>query len=460
MMYMKKRWALRLDAGGFTLIESLIGVAMVAIMAVAIVGLFASNLITLNLGQKRATGLALANEKMEFLRDLPYDSLATQNGPIYPAGNLLDSETVTRNNATYRVETLIRYVDDPFDGDLDGSIAGKPQDLYPYDYKQAEIEVFVANTGNKVATLTSNIAAKAAETSSNTGILRTKVQDANGQPIPDATIHITNPSVNPAVDITTTTDSSGLVVIPKLPPDSNNRYKIVVTKSGYSTEQTYPDPAGSQVATLVNPNVLVQQITDVSFSIDRLASLTVEVVDTNGAPVAGLSTTIRSSKTTYTNPTVFKYDQAHTTDAAGRFTVGSIEWDSYTASVPAGNYILATIPYQSFVVQPQEATTIKLVVSTDSTWPRISSINPIDGATGEQPAVTITGANLGSGSTITLKRSGSSDIVATGVSSGGGGSTLTGNLNLTGAATGSWDVVINNGGKQTTQTGGFSVTTP
>lgn len=440
------------------MIESLVGVAIVAIMAVAIVGLFSSNLITMNLSQKRATGLALANEKMEYLRDLPYDSLATQNGPIYPAGNIADSETITRNNAVYRVDTLIRYIDDPFDGNLDGTIAGKPQDLYPYDYKLAEIKVYVANTNTRVATLTTNIAAKAAETSSSTGILRTKVQDANGQPVPDATIRITNTTVNPAVDITTTTDSSGLVVIPKLPPDNNNDYKIVASKSGYSTEQTYADPAGSQVATLINPNVLVQQITDVSFSIDRLATLAIDVVDTNGNPAPGINLTLRSNKTIYSNPNVYKYDQAHVADGAGRISVGGLEWDSYTVSAGGGQYVIATLPYQSFVVQPQGTTTIKVVVSADATWPRITSIDPTSEVAGSQASISLTGANLTSGTTVTLKRAGSSDIVATGVSSNG--TTLTANLNLTGAATGSWDVVIVSGGKQTTQTGGFDVTTP
>lgn len=457
---MKVRWALLASKQGFTLIESLVGVAIVAIMAVAIVGLFSSNLITMNLSQKRATGLALANEKMEYLRDLPYDSLATQNGPIYPAGNISDTETVTRNNAVYRVDTLIRYVDDPFDGNLDGTIAGKPQDLYPYDYKLAEIKVFVANTNTKVATLTTNIAAKAAETSSSTGILRTKVQDANGQPVPDATVHITNTTVNPAVDITTTTDSSGLVVIPKLPPDSGNDYKIVASKSGYSTEQTYADPVGSQAATLINPNVLVQQITDVSFSIDRLATLAIDVVDINGNPAPGVNLNLRSNKTIYTNPNVYKYDQAHVADSSGRISVGGLEWDSYSISVGVGQYIVATIPYQSFVVQPQETTTIKVVVTSDATWPRITSINPVSDASGNQASVSITGSNLTPDSTVTLKRAGSSDIVATGVVSSGGGSSLTASLNLNGAATGSWDVVIVSGGKQTTQSGGFDVATP
>lgn len=445
---------------GFTLLESLVGVAIVAIMAVAVVSVFSANIVTMNLSQSRATGLALANEKMEYLRDLPYDSLATQHGAIYPAGTIADSETVTRNNASYRVETLIRYIDDPFDGNIDGTIAGKPKDLYPYDYKQAEIEVFTAKTNVKVAKLTTNIAAKAAETSSSTGILRAKVQDANGQPVADATVKITNASVNPAVDITTTTDNNGLVVIPKLPPDSNNRYNIVVTKSGYSTDQTFADPAGSQTAVLVNPNILVQQITDVSFSIDRLANVNVTVVDTNGAAVNGLTATVRGSKTTYANPTVYKYQQNHTTDAGGGITLTGIEWDSYSFILSSGYYLVATIPYQPVPVPPQDTTAIKLIVSTDASWPRITKIDPNSDTTGDPTSITITGNNLTSGTTITFKRAGSSDIVATGVISSGGGTTLTGIVNLNGAATGAWDVVITNGGKQVTQTGGFNVTAP
>lgn len=450
-----KRWV-HDNQQGFSLLEAIISVAMVSMMAVAVVGLFSGNILSLGLSQSRATGLALANEKMEYLRDLPYDSVATQDGPIYPAGTILDNEDVTRNGIKFRVQTFIKYADDPFDGNLDGTIAGKPQDLYPYDYKLAEIRVYLRNNNAKVATLTTNIAAKAAETASNTGILRINVQDANGQPVEDATVKITNTTLNPNVDITTTTDQAGQVVIPKLPPDSGNDYQVTVTKNGYSTEQTYDDPAGSQTATLLHPNVLVQQITDLTFSIDQPANATIQVVDTNGNPISGVNAAINGLKTIYTNPTVYKYSQNHTTDSNGRITLSAIEWDSYSIALTGYN-IVTTSPMQPASVAPGSSTDITIVATTSGSWPRITNFTPVSDVADGTTQLTITGANFTSGTTVKLVKSSQPDIPGTGVIITGG-NTLQADFNINGAATGTWNLVItNSSGQQAIQGGGFNI---
>ena len=64
-----------------------------AMMVGAVGSLFVSNLNTVVLGKARAVGLGLANYQMEYLRDLPYNSLATSHGTIYPPGNIPDSQT-------------------------------------------------------------------------------------------------------------------------------------------------------------------------------------------------------------------------------------------------------------------------------------------------------------------------------------------------------------------------------
>jgi len=79
--------------GGFTLVELVFGAVIMALMVGSIGQLYISNLNTVVLGKARAIGVALVNEKMETLRDLPYDSVATQHGVIYPPGNVLDDET-------------------------------------------------------------------------------------------------------------------------------------------------------------------------------------------------------------------------------------------------------------------------------------------------------------------------------------------------------------------------------
>ena len=93
----------------FSIISSFIAEhpLVVAIIVIASVSLFSSNMLSLQLGNSRSAALGLANEKMEYLRDLPYDSLATQNGDIYPGGSITDNQEITRNNIKFRALLII-----------------------------------------------------------------------------------------------------------------------------------------------------------------------------------------------------------------------------------------------------------------------------------------------------------------------------------------------------------------
>ena len=440
------------------MVELIVGATVMALITVSILSLLVGSLYSISLGKDRSLGLALANEKLEYLRDLPYDSLATQHGTIYPPGSILDDENVTRNNVKFRVHTVIDFVDDPYDGNAAGTIPGKPTDLYPYDYKKAQISIYLVNSNAMVATLTTNLGAKAAETASNTGILQISVQDANGHPVANANVQITNANVSPAVNISTTTDNTGQVEIPKLPPDNGGHYQIIASLGGYSTAQTYADPSGSQTPVNPNPNVLVQKITNVTLSIDRVASLTAHVVDTSGTPIASQSVTVTGTKKIYTNPDVYAYSAAQTTDASGNFTVSGLTWDSYNVSVPAGKYIVSVSPIQPVAVNPNTSVPVTIVLTSSSSWPTIGTISPSSDNTGSNPTtITITGSNFAVGSTVTLAMAGQRSLAATSVTRNSSTS-LTANFNLTGAATGNWDVVVTSGGNQATETGGFNVT--
>jgi prepilin-type N-terminal cleavage/methylation domain-containing protein len=444
---------------GFTLVEILTSIVVLSIVILAVTNLFVSDLSTVSAGKARAIGLALANEQLEYLRDLPYDSLATQYGTIYPPGNIADTQNITRANYHFVVKTKIIYVDDPYDGNLAGTVSGKPVDLYPYDYKKVEISVLLANNNFQVAKLVSDVAAKASETASNTGILSIKILDSLGQPVSGATIHIVNPVPNPDVDITTTTDNTGAVVIPGLPPDSNKNYLITASLAGYSTEQTYADPVGAQTPVNPNANILVQQITSVTLAIDRLSTLNVTVVGTDGDPVANQQVTITGSKTTMTNPTVYKYSQTRTTDGSGKIQLPGMEWDSYNFTVPAGKYLTVAVPDAPVALAANSTVNEILTISNSANYPTIASIAPTTAQTGiATESVTITGTNLPGSTTMKLKLAGQSDITATSVVSSGSGTTLSGVFNLTGAATGAWDLVVSTSNGSTNQAGGFNVT--
>lgn len=448
---------------GFTLVEVVFGVSVMAVMVAAIASLYISNIQTVTLGKARAIGLAVANEYMEQLRDLPYDAVATQAGTIYPPGTIQDVQTVVRSKYTFLVKTEVMYVDDPYDGYATcpcatGPAAGKSKDLYPYDYKKAQITVRLKSSNQVVATVSTDMAGKAAETSSNTGILSIKVIDASGQAIPNANVTVVNTSPNPDVNIATTTDNNGFVIIPKLPPYSNNTYQVIASLPGYSTDGTIPDPAGAQTAVKLNPNVLAQQITSLTLTIDRVSTLYAHVVDTSGAVKSGFNVTVTSAKTIKNNPTVYKYSQASTTDAGGDIGLTGMEWDSYSFGMPAGWYLVSASPYAPSALNPNSTLNVNLVVSNDSTWPRITSMTPVSGQTGtSSTSVVVTGVNLATGSSLKLKLSGQSDINGTSCVSSGTDTKLTCNVDLSGAATGNWDVEVARSGKTALQPGGFSV---
>jgi hypothetical protein len=74
----------------------------------------------------------LAQEKIEVVRNMPYENIGTVGG--IPPGVLPQTETVTINNLAFEIKTTIVYIDDPFDG-------LSPDDLLPTDYKRVSIEI-------------------------------------------------------------------------------------------------------------------------------------------------------------------------------------------------------------------------------------------------------------------------------------------------------------------------------
>lgn len=446
--------------GGFTLVEVLIATAVIAVIGLSILGTIILFSKYSQESKEKVQAQNLANQQIELLHNMPYDSLATINGPIYPPGTLPDVQTMTVDGQQFKVHTYISYVDDPFDGNAAGTIPGKPVDLYPYDYKKITIIVKDKYDSLLLAQTTTNIAGKAAETATNTGILSLKVQNAQGQPVPNANVVLTNPNQTPPVNITTFTDVNGLVLIPSLPPSSANDYHVVASLSGYSTDSTYPAFAPNNLNPVLKDfNILVQQITPITLSIDTVATMNITVTDTTGAVVPNLQLNLKGAKLTYTSPNTYKFNQNFTTNGSGVINITNMEWDSYTIAVPAGYYIVSTNPYQTVDINPSDTLNVSLVVTTDNSYPTITSVSPLSGINSSSVSVTITGTNLPSGSTVKLTLSGQPDINGTGIVSSGGNTILTGNFDLTSVAPGGWNIVVTTpSGKVATQPAGFTVT--
>lgn len=310
---------------GFTIMEVLISTFVLAVTVVGLSGFITLILKSTHEGQRRIVATALANEKMEMIRNLSYDSVGTVGG--IPTGPIAQSEEITRNNSTYTVNTDIRYIDDPFDGS--GSA-----DSVNADYKQARVEVlWDRNLSDRTVLLISQIAPSGVEGGSSLGTLEFQALDATGAGVAGATVHLGNSTVSPVVDLTTFTNNEGTITIPGLEP-SIGTYELSVTKNGYTTEQTYdqtssfiPDADHSHLSSVVSDT------TSKTFSIDLASDLTITTKSDTGVPIGGVPYTISGTKKIGVDGSgqpVYILNRQDTTDPSGTYSYQGMTWDTYS----------------------------------------------------------------------------------------------------------------------------------
>ena len=218
---------------GFTFVELIVGVAVFLVIVISVYTAYTSIFDTIKASRAKIEAVNLVNEQLEIIRNLPYSDVGI-TGSI-PDGVLSHAQKLTRSGNSYYATTTVRNIDDPFDGTLGGT----PNDLSPADYKLVEIDVTCASCKTFTpVVITTKVAPKNLETSTTNGALFVKVFDANGNPIPEASVHIVNNQESPAIVIDDVTNNSGVLQIVDAPPGVN-AYEITVTKSGYSTDKTY-----------------------------------------------------------------------------------------------------------------------------------------------------------------------------------------------------------------------------
>lgn len=342
---------IRSTQNGETLIGLLIAVAVFALLGSAIFTLTSSSYSLTGYSRSRIAARHLAQEKLELIRNLPYDQVGTVGG--IPAGPLAQVEVVQRNGLNYTVTTSIVYVDDPFDGTA-------PIDLLPTDYKSVRVDVSwegLTDSGVAPVVLVSNVVPQGVESTEGGGTLSILVFDAQAQPVAQADVHIAAATTNPVVDLDLQTNSNGRIVLPGS-PECTACYQITVTKTGYSSDRTY---STAEVANPSRPHqsVVEGQQTEISFAIDKVSTLTASSLDSRAnsfAPLPNITFNLRGDKaigTDINDDPVYKFEQDFATDASGNLTITDVEWDNYTLSLPGGTYDIAgTNPLLPFVVLP------------------------------------------------------------------------------------------------------------
>jgi prepilin-type N-terminal cleavage/methylation domain-containing protein len=261
----------KMSARGLSLVEMLV---TIAVFGLVFVGLFSAVQYTLQImSSSKATtsALSLANERIEYIRSLPYNSIGTVSG--IPSGSIPQNATSTLNGITFYERVLIQYVDSPDDGegaaDENGILA---------DYKQVKVEYsWRGLQSTSTIFLLTNIVPPGIESTAGGGTLTVNVFDAGVIPIQGASVHIYNDTTTSTIDTTQFTNVNGIATFAGAPAAAN--YEITVTKAGYSTDQTY-------VATTSNPNpvtlpvaVIESAVSTMNFQIDELSDLTVRTIE-------------------------------------------------------------------------------------------------------------------------------------------------------------------------------------
>ncbi len=216
----------------------------------------------------RAGAIALANERMEYLKSLSYGQIGVSGG--IPAGNVPQEEAIDQNDVSYTRRTMVFYSDDPEDGsgadDENGVIA---------DYKTIRVEVnWEGKQGERNVTLVGRVSPSGVETAVSGGVLQVRAEDAAAAPLSNAQVDIANTTTNPAISIRTYTNADGSVTFIGAPAASG--YEVVVSKPGYSIARTYAVSAENPNPDPRHLTVSSGQTTDGVFAIDRVSTKRIE----------------------------------------------------------------------------------------------------------------------------------------------------------------------------------------
>lgn len=347
-----------------TLISLLIAIALFAILARALFTLVSSSYSLVGFTSARITAKHLALEKVESIRNLPFDQVGTVGG--IPDGSIEQVENTVINGLSYQISTSIIYVDDPFD-----QLA--PIDLLPTDYKRARVEVSwegLAASNKNPVTLLTDVVPRSVETTEGGGILSVLIFDANAQPVDQAEVKIVATTSTPQIDLTIETNENGIVILPGAPP-CINCYEITVTKLGYSSDRTY---SNSEITNPIKPhlNVVEGELTEISFAIDKLSTLNIfsySGTDDVFTSLGNVNFTLRGQKILGTDDfdnLVYKFDNSYQTSASGEIELKDIEWDNYTVILPSGSSltISGTKPLMPLTLLPETAQNFYLSFTT------------------------------------------------------------------------------------------------
>jgi len=313
---------------GFTIIEALVTLFIFSLITMTFYSIFSLGGSYIIESKNRLGAVALANEKMEIIRNLKYDDIGIVGG--IPSGSIVAEEDVAESKHTYHVKTFIQYIDDPFDG-------VSPDDLNSSDYKR--VKVTISWKGVKGADssffLVARFVPPGIEQNSTGGILSVNVIGSNGIGVPQASVYITNTDVNPYINMTTLTDDSGNLMLPGA-PQSTQGYHMHISKNGYETVDTIDPDTVTYSVVDVPASVVDGMLNTQSFVENGLVDLKIITVDALENPLPNIDFYLEGGRILGTDQITFlnQYNliSDSMTDASGEKTFSDISPGQFLVS--------------------------------------------------------------------------------------------------------------------------------
>ena len=363
-----------------TLIEIVVAVTIITSVVISFSGMYSRIVRFVALSRARVVALQIVNERIEIIRNLPFQDVGTYTG--IPRGRVDQEDTVIQNGQAFFIETIIRNIDDLYDG----LIGGTPNDLSPADYRLVEITVSCTScTDFSPITITTIVAPKNLEGSTANGAIVVRAVDSNGAFIPQADVRIRSTyATTTPIDIIDQTNNSGFYQVVDVPPAING-YEIIVSKPGFTTDKTYATTTTLTTPAKPNLTVVAGSVTQVTLSIDRESQFSFSSVRPSCVAVGGYDFNVRSSKK-IGEVDVWKLNSNLQTNGSGIYNLPSLEWDNYSLTPLDGDYDLAgTDPILPLQLAPSTTQNVRLIVRVKVPRSLLvtvrDNVGPVTGAT-------------------------------------------------------------------------------
>lgn len=320
---------------GFTIIEALVVLFIFALITTTFYSVFTVGTKYIIESKNRLGALAVANEKMEIIRNLKYENIGVMGGEI--EGNIPHEEDVIENTRSYHVHTLVEYVQDSFDGVF-------PADTAPEDYKKVTITVSWNNGGiskGEVELISRFVPSGLEVANAGDGILSINIfsDQPGGTGISETNVHIYNPDTGLNTD--KETDASGSVTfMGSNVKNSIQKYEITITKSGYETVNTMPSyPTTSYNPTDVHASVVIGTINVANIVQNKLANLKISTSDYLGQPLPNVNFSIvggRRMGTDFAYPydPIYNFNTSTNTGTTGEKDFETVSPGQYLITLP------------------------------------------------------------------------------------------------------------------------------